>query len=55
MRLGKRIRGGIILCLKNRYGQADKAIGVCFYGETGIWKELPQPDQINDYSIYLNP
>ena len=48
-------RSRILICLKNRYGQADKALGVVFYGETGIWKELPQPDQINDYSIYLNP
>lgn len=44
----------LIQILKNRFGEADKCFGVCFYGQNGLWKELPMPDQINDYSIYQN-
>jgi hypothetical protein len=34
---------------------SDKVVGSAFYGEINYWKELPKPDQINDYSIYQNP
>lgn len=50
--LKKRFR----LCqiLKNRYGQADINKGLTFYGEIGMFKELPRPDEITDYEPYLN-
>lgn len=47
-----RDRARIPVLLKNRFGMADKCFGVAFYGENGLWKELPLPDQINDYSKY---
>ena len=47
-------RARIPVLLKNRFGMADKCFGVAFYGENGIWRELPLPTQINDYSIYQN-
>ncbi len=50
--LKDRIR--LIQILKNRFGIADKSIGVCFYGENSYWKELPLPSEINDYSTYVN-
>jgi hypothetical protein len=50
--LKKRFR----LCqiLKNRYGQADVNIGMAFYGEIGLYKDLPKPEEITDYEPYLN-
>ena len=48
-----RLRIGILL--KNRFGMADKCVGVAFYGEISVWEELPLPSEINDYSVYLNP
>ena len=50
--LKKRFR----LCqiLKNRYGQADVDIGLGFYGEIGMFKDLPKPEEITDYEPYLN-
>lgn len=53
----KQLKDRIRLCqvLKNRFGMADKSVGVCFYGENSVWKELPLPKDINDYSPYLNP
>lgn len=39
--------------LKNRYGQADVNKGVAFYGEVGMFMELPKPDSIIDYESYL--
>ncbi|MGV8961916.1 MAG: DnaB-like helicase C-terminal domain-containing protein [Candidatus Saccharimonadaceae bacterium] len=49
--LKKRFR----LCqiLKNRYGQADVNKGLLFYGEIGMFKELPKPEDIGDYEPYL--
>lgn len=49
--LKKRFR----LCqiLKNRYGQADVNKGLVFYGELGMFKELPKPEDIGDYEPYL--
>lgn len=50
--LKKRFR----LCqvLKNRYGDADTNIGLGFYGEIGLFKELPKPEEIGDYEPYLS-
>ena len=50
--LKKRFR----LCqlLKNRYGQADVNKGLGFYGEVGMFIELPKPELISDYEPYLN-
>ena len=45
--LGERAR--IMQVLKNRYGQSDKNIALSFYGEVGLFKELPEPDEIDDY------
>ena len=42
----------IIQLLKNRFGEADKSVGAAFYGQVGLWKELPKPEQITDYEIY---
>ena len=50
-----RDRSRIVQVLKNRFGMSDKVVGSSFYGEINYWKELPKPDQINDYSIYQNP
>ena len=49
--LKKRFRLGLIL--KNRYGQSDVNIGLNFFGEVGMFKELPRPDEIGDYEPYL--
>ncbi len=50
--LKKRFR----LCqiLKNRYGQADVNKGIVFYGEIGMFNELPKPEDIGDYEPYLS-
>ena len=53
--LRDRYRG---LCLiKNRDGDPDKYIPLNFFGEIGLFKELPKADQIIDYTPYmsLNP
>lgn len=42
----------IIQVLKNRFGLSNKNMGVSFYGAIGMWKELPRPEDIYDYSIY---
>ena len=44
----------ILQCIKGRYGESDKAIGLVFYGSVGAFKELPPPNQINDYEKYKN-
>lgn len=38
--------------MKNRFGLSNKNIGVAFYGAIGLWKELPKPNEIYDYSIH---
>lgn len=50
--LKKRFR--LLQILKNRYGDADVNIGLVFYGEIGLFKELPKPTEISDYEPYLN-
>ena len=42
----------ILQLLKNRNGKSDKNIGVNFFGSIGLWKELPKPEEINDYEPY---
>ena len=42
----------ILQLLKNRFGAADKNVGVSFFGSIGLWKELPKPDEINDYEPF---
>lgn len=42
-----------IIVLKNRYGDTDVSIGNGFYGNVGVWKELPRGKEINDYEPYL--
>lgn len=44
-----------LLVLKNRFGPSDVAIGVGFYGKSGIFKELPLASEINDYEKYKHP
>ena len=50
--LKKRFR--LAMVLKNRYGQADVNKGVVFYGEVGMFSELPKPEEIVDYEEYLD-
>lgn len=42
-------------CIKNRFGEADIAAGLGFYGNIGIFKELPKPEEIYDYERYNYP
>jgi len=42
-----------IICLKNRYGDSEIAVGCSFFGKTGIWRELPDADEIHDYEPYI--
>ena len=50
--LKKRFR--LLQVLKNRYGFADSNKGCVFYGEIGMFKEIPRPDEIGDYEPYLS-
>jgi predicted DNA-binding protein YlxM (UPF0122 family) len=50
--LKKRFR--LTQVLKNRYGMADSNIGTLFYGEIGMFKDMPKPNEIGDYEPYLN-
>lgn len=50
--LKKRFR--LIQIVKNRYGESDFNKGVTFHGEIGMFKELPIPENISDYSKYLD-
>lgn len=50
--LKKRFR--LLQVLKNRYGIADSNKGCAFYGEIGMFKEIPRPDEIGDYEPYLS-
>ena len=51
--LGSRFRS--IEVLKSRYGEANFEIGCAFYGNIGLFKELPKPEEITDYDYYLDP
>lgn len=43
----------LVQILKNRFGIADYNKGLMFYGEIGMFMELPKPEDISDYSPYL--
>ena len=49
--LKKRFR--LLQVLKNRYGVADSNKGCIFFGEIGMFVEIPKPDEISDYEPYL--
>ena len=49
--LRKRFR--LTQVLKNRYGQADVNIGTNFFGEVGMFRDMPIPADITDYEPYL--
>ena len=52
MGLRDRYRG---LCLiKNREGEPDKYIPMNFFGEIGLWEELPKAEEISDFSVYAH-
>lgn len=42
----------ILQCIKGRYGESDKAIGLAFYGSVGAFKQMPNPNQISNYDKY---
>ena len=42
-------RARCIQILKSRFGMSDLYIGTAFFGEVGLFRELPKPDQIIDY------
>jgi ABC-type dipeptide/oligopeptide/nickel transport system ATPase component len=42
----------LLQVLKNRFGLSNKNVGLAFYGAIGLWKELPRPNEINNYSKY---
>ena len=44
----------LIQILKQRYGSSDIMKMVLFRGEIGYYKELPKPEEIDDYSKYLD-
>lgn len=50
---GLRDRYRAACLLKNRQGESDKLISLNFFGELGIFRELPKPDEITDYTQYL--
>jgi hypothetical protein len=43
----------MITKLKNRYGQADLNLGTSFFGEIGMFREMPKAKEIGDYEPYL--
>lgn len=47
-------KGRIISVLKNRCGVADKNVGTVFHGEIGMWKELPKPEDIDNYEDLIS-
>lgn len=47
-------RARIIQVLKHRFGRSNFIVGAAFFGEIGIWKEMPKPDQIGDYGRFIH-
>lgn len=45
----------VAVLLKSRFGTSDIIDAMGFYGNIGIFKELPRPDQIIDYTRYKTP
>ena len=50
--LGDKFRS--IVVIKSRYGESNIEDCCYFDGKCNIWKELPAPDEIYDYSKYIN-
>lgn len=53
IKMGNRLR--VLQILKGRYGEADVNIGLAFYGEASMFKEIPPGASIDDYSRYMSP
>lgn len=53
----KKLGHNFVSCilLKSRFGLSDVIDGLGYYGNCGIFKELPKSDDIIDYDKYLNP
>ena len=53
----KELAHNFVACilLKSRFGTSDIAIGLAYYGDCSIFKELPRADQINDYERFKSP
>ena len=45
----------IMQVLKGRFGEADIAFGLAFYGLSGLFAELPKSGEISNYSVYDTP
>lgn len=43
-----------IVCLKNRFGDCDVSVGCSFFGNIGLFREMPIHEEISDYEPYLN-
>lgn len=41
------------ILLKNRFGSASKAVSLNFFGEIGLFRELPKSHMITDYTPYV--
>lgn len=41
--------------LKSRYGASDKVIPCGFWGDINYWRDLPKPEEIQNYANYLDP
>lgn len=52
--LGLRDRIRALCLIKNRQGISDRVITVNFFGELGIFRQLPPSKQITDWRPYLN-
>lgn len=44
----------LLQILKHRFGQADRNMGISFFGQIGLWREIPLPQDINDYEMYTH-
>lgn len=40
-------------CLKNRFGTPDQAVPINFFGNIGVFREMPKSEEILDYAQYL--
>lgn len=49
---GLRDRFRALILIKNRFGLCDRVIPTNFFGELGLFYELPSAKSINDYSTY---
>lgn len=50
---GMRDRYRAAILLKNRFGSASKVVSLNFFGEIGLFKELPKSSEIRNYREYL--